>query len=146
MYEALFTILHEAYIDAMNMVLRAGQQAVDNLLDTNSRGALVLEIDLYPDEAFYGEFFDTDQTCWDRCNGITNWHRSGWCRVNPEHADFDCGCGEGYWDDDYDGDPTEGFEPGQADFIEAFATVDAAIQHDMAEAYARATGDDEEPF
>lgn len=43
----------------------------------------------------FAEAFDTAApSCWDACNGITILHRPGWCRINPEHADLDCGCSE----------------------------------------------------
>lgn len=56
-------------------------------------GDLSLLITTYPDGAVFGEFCDDSYSgCWDGCNGISTVHRSGWCRTNPEHADFDCGC------------------------------------------------------
>ena len=58
---------------------------------------------LYPD----AWAFDTSTPyCWDGCDGITTVHRAGWCRVNQEHADLDCGCGEVWHDEpDYDEEP-----------------------------------------
>lgn len=65
--------------------------------------------------------------CWDDCDGILRTHRAGWCRVNPEHADLDCGCGEVDYEDWYDhGDEDE------AELV----TVPVAATY----------ADDEEPF
>lgn len=97
MIQNLFAILFEGYTNAIEEVTASGEAAVTNLGFALTKGTLVLEIDLYPDGAIYGEFFDTDEVCWDHCNGITNRHRGTYCRFKPEHADLDCGCNEGYY-------------------------------------------------
>jgi hypothetical protein len=70
----------------------------------SANGSLGVDVDLFVDGRFGAAGFrdTTIPPCWDDCDGIFHEHRPGWCRVNPEHADFDCGCDVGDYDDYYD--------------------------------------------
>lgn len=100
------SVVVEAYADAMASVDRAGDRVREAVNYALFEGDLILEYTAYPDDGglapvVYGTFFDDSyEGCWDGCNGITTVHRSGWCRVNPEHADFDCMCGISPEDED----------------------------------------------
>jgi hypothetical protein len=106
-------VLADVLLDAIGSVRMTGQAAIDNLVLAEQNGTLVLDV-LYVEPhwaysgwnegAWYGEFRDlANPPCWDGCNGITNFHRAGWCRTNPEHADFDCGCDGGHdYEEDYE--------------------------------------------
>jgi hypothetical protein len=50
--------------------------------------------------AVYTRFVNTDEVCWDGCDGILTFHRPGYCRTNPSHADY-CACGESDHEDWY---------------------------------------------
>lgn len=85
---------------AVDIVRRSGQRAIENLEYANADGTLELRV-FFEDDGVYGEFFDISVSpCWDGCNNITRVHRAGWCKVNPEHADFDCMCGISLEDED----------------------------------------------
>lgn len=139
MIEYLWALLVDGYADALDTVTRAGGEAVANLAAAQAAGTLLLEIDIYPDGATYGEFVNTHrERCWDGCNDITTFHRGTYCRFVAAHADLDCGCNEGYY---------QQLADAMEDEQDALAAIDevAQIDIDMAEAWAGAV-QDEEPF
>lgn len=77
-----------------------------NLLAAVEAGNLEVLVEFIPahesysgwnEAAVLASFADGDRVpCWDNCDGILTFHRAGWCRENPNHADLDCGCGFDY--------------------------------------------------
>lgn len=96
----MFTIV-QAFFDAVDSIRNQTDQIKFQVAELAKTGDLILEVAVYPDGATFGQFIDgTYGPCWDGCNGITTVHRSGWCKVNQEHADFDCMCGISAEDED----------------------------------------------
>lgn len=95
-----------ALAQAVAHVKAVGPEAEANLAYAMENGGVELKV-IFFGEVLAGEFYAADRVeCWDDCNGITTFHRHGWCPVNPEHSDFDCAC-LGQFDDyepDYEPD------------------------------------------
>lgn len=100
--------LHNLIADAVDGFCRqANEVGWANLLDVAAAGNLAIEVEFIPAHESYcgwnpdtilARFIADDRPyCWDGCDNILRFHRAGWCRTNPNHADV-CACGE----QDYD--------------------------------------------
>lgn len=152
-----------AATDTLSLVLEGlaypwqGGRAKDNLLWAAESGTLEVAWTLSEQDMGYGslggpvdlqvvwaaEAVDTAiAPCWDGCTGISTEHRPGWCRTNPEHADFDCGCDEpDAWDEPHWGDPGQGADDTDEDEVSYCGECGVT-----GAPHAHIDTDDEEPF
>jgi hypothetical protein len=104
--EVMYAVLALAVAGAVNafdtLVLNANETGLTNYVSCVNAGTLALDV-----SELGGWFYnDAAEPCWDGCDSILTFHRAGWCKENPEHADMDCMCGvSDDWEDWVDGPP-----------------------------------------